>query len=51
MRAMLLSHLASLADEPEPLSLVELEDPEPGPGEILVAVSSCGFCHSELDEI
>ena len=51
MRAMLLSHLASLADEPEPLSLVELEDPEPGPGEILVAVSTCGVCHTELDEI
>jgi propanol-preferring alcohol dehydrogenase len=51
MRAMLLSHLASLADEPEPLSLVELEKPEPGPGEILVAVSTCGVCHTELDEI
>ena len=51
MRAMQLSRLANLADEPEPLSLVEIERPEPGPGEVLVAIASCGVCHTELDEI
>ena len=33
------------------LYLVERSDPEPGDGEILVAVSVCGVCHTELDEI
>jgi len=28
-----------------------LPDPVPGPGEILVKVSVCGVCHTELDEI
>lgn len=51
MRAMQLTKLASLSDEPDPLSLVELDRPEPGPGEILVAIASCGVCHTELDEI
>ena len=26
-------------------------DPTPGPGEILIRVSTCGVCHTELDEI
>jgi propanol-preferring alcohol dehydrogenase len=29
----------------------DLPDPVPGPGEILVKVSVCGVCHTELDEI
>jgi propanol-preferring alcohol dehydrogenase len=33
------------------LRLVELPDPQPGEGEILVKVSTCGVCHTELDEI
>ncbi len=34
-----------------PLKLAELPIPEPKPGEILVRVSACGVCHTELDEI
>ena len=37
--------------EREPLRIENLPDPVPGPGEILVKVSVCGVCHTELDEI
>lgn len=37
--------------EEEPLRMEDLSDPLPGPGEILVEVSVCGICHTELDEI
>jgi propanol-preferring alcohol dehydrogenase len=51
MKAMLLKRLVSLDEEESPLELVELPTPEPGPGEVRVAVSACGVCHTELDEI
>ena len=51
MRAMELRATGSIDANPKPLHLVEREDPEPGDGEILVAVSVCGVCHTELDEI
>jgi len=51
MRAMILPALGSLAQNPRPLQLVTLPEPEPGPGEILIRVSACGVCHTELDEI
>ena len=51
MRAMVLSRLAPLAEQPEPLASVECPDPVPAPGEILVQVTACGVCHTELDEI
>jgi len=35
----------------EPLEMEELPDPIPGPEQILVKVSACGVCHTELDEI
>ncbi|MFC1862397.1 zinc-dependent alcohol dehydrogenase family protein [Thermodesulfobacteriota bacterium] len=44
----------SQADIPlkkDPLELMELPDPIPGPGQVLVKVSACGVCHTELDEI
>ncbi|MFB3887335.1 MAG: zinc-dependent alcohol dehydrogenase family protein [Thermodesulfobacteriota bacterium] len=34
-----------------PLEMITLPDPAPGTGEILVRVSVCGVCHTELDEI
>lgn len=37
--------------EKEPLELLDLPIPVPGPKEILVKVSACGVCHTELDEI
>ena len=51
MRAMLLERVASLADNPAPLRLADLPVPEPGNGELLVRISCCGVCHTELDEI
>ena len=51
MRAMVLPAITDLERNPEPLELVTLPDPEPGTGEVLVRVSVCGVCHTELDEI
>lgn len=51
MKAQVLVRLASLRDNPMPLQFVDLPDPTPGPGEVLLRVSACGVCHTELDEI
>ncbi|MFZ1948295.1 MAG: zinc-dependent alcohol dehydrogenase family protein [bacterium] len=51
MKAMVLRRLGNLSANPEPLALEDLPDPIPGPREILVRVSACGVCHTELDEI
>jgi len=51
MRAMSLTAIASLEQNPTPLQLVELPVPVPGRNEVLVRVAACGVCHTELDEI
>ena len=51
MKAMLLKSLASFDENPEPLVLTEVARPEPGDNEVLLRVSACGVCHTELDEI
>lgn len=51
MRAMILEQTMELSQESEPLRLVDLPVPEPGPSEIRIRVSACGVCHTELDEI
>ena len=51
MRAMVLSRLVRLDEDPAPLQCAELPNPTPEDGEILVRVSVCGVCHTELDEI
>jgi propanol-preferring alcohol dehydrogenase len=51
MRAMILPELVSLDDNPAPLRMVDLPIPQPGPGEVLLRVTACGVCHTELDEI
>jgi propanol-preferring alcohol dehydrogenase len=51
MKAMLLGELADVKTHPTPLSLRTVPDPTPGEGEILIRVSTCGVCHTELDEI
>jgi len=51
MKAMVLNKIMSLAKNGAPLELVELPVPLPGKNEILVKVSVCGVCHTELDEI
>jgi alcohol dehydrogenase, propanol-preferring len=51
MKAQLLHRLGSLDTLAGPLELVDVPDPIPGPGEVLIRVSVCGVCHTELDEI
>jgi len=51
MKAMVLNKLCSLEENKIPLELISLPDPIPAEKEILVRVSACGVCHTELDEI
>ncbi len=51
MKAMVLHRLCNLVEEQSPLTLTELPGPVPDAGEVLVRVSVCGVCHTELDEI
>jgi propanol-preferring alcohol dehydrogenase len=51
MKAMVLNRIVSLDEIEEPLSLVDIPEPEPGDGEVRIKVSACGVCHTELDEI
>jgi len=51
MKAMVLPYITDLARNNAPLDLVDLPIPVPQDREILVKVSVCGVCHTELDEI
>ena len=48
---MLLREIASLKQNPSPLSFEEVPDPKINEGEVLLRVTRCGVCHTELDEI
>jgi propanol-preferring alcohol dehydrogenase len=49
MKAMVLEEISPI--ENEPLKMEEIPDPVPGLKQILVRISACGICHTELDEI
>ena len=49
MKAMMLKEISPIEDKP--LKMIDLPIPTPGPKEILVKISVCGVCHTELDEI
>jgi propanol-preferring alcohol dehydrogenase len=51
MKAMVLKGLCNLEERKAPLGFVDLPDPVPEEGEILIKISACGVCHTELDEI
>ena len=51
MKAMLLRGTAPLAQNPTPLSLEDLPEPKVVADEVLIRVTTCGVCHTELDEI
>lgn len=51
MKAMVLSRIVNLETCATPLKLAQLPKPVPHAGEVLVKVSVCGVCHTELDEI
>jgi propanol-preferring alcohol dehydrogenase len=49
MRAMQLKETKSI--EEQPLELVDLPLPEPGPGEVRLRVHACGVCHTDLHTV
>jgi alcohol dehydrogenase, propanol-preferring len=49
MRAQVLKRIVRV--EEEPLEFEDVPVPSPSSGEVLVKVSACGVCHTELDEI
>jgi propanol-preferring alcohol dehydrogenase len=51
MKAMVLKQIGDLKENRAPLEWMDWPDPEPGEGELLIKVSACGVCHTELDEI
>ncbi len=51
MRAMVLKKIQNLKDTHLPLELEELPQPVPQLHEILIKVTACGVCHTEIDEI
>jgi len=51
MKAMVLEQTVSLDQVARPLRLVDLPTPTPAADELLIQVSACGVCHTELDEI
>ncbi len=51
MKAMLLRESALFSQNPTPLSFEDLPEPKIGAGEVLIRVTACGVCHTELDEI
>lgn len=48
---MLLREITSLKHNSTPLSFDETDEPILGEGEVLIRVTRCGVCHTELDEI
>jgi propanol-preferring alcohol dehydrogenase len=51
MKAMALKRMVNVAENPAPLEMTNLPAPVPKEDEILIRVSACGVCHTELDEI
>lgn len=51
MKAMLLHGVENLNRNQTPLKLADIEKSKLGKGEVLIKVSVCGVCHTELDEI
>ena len=51
MKAMLLREITSLKENQTPLSFTDAPEPVSGEGEVLLRVTRCGVCHTELDEI
>lgn len=48
---MLLREITSLKQNSAPLSFDEISEPKINEGEVLLRVTRCGVCHTELDEI
>jgi propanol-preferring alcohol dehydrogenase len=51
MRAMVLERVGAFAANSRPLIARDVPIPTPSSGQLLIRVSACGVCHTELDEI
>lgn len=51
MKAMVLKRTVNISENPVPLEMTILPEPIPKEDEIVIRVSACGVCHTELDEI
>ena len=51
MKAMILEALGDVKPDHAPLKLIQHPEPTLLPGEVLLRVTRCGVCHTELDEI
>ena len=51
MKAMILKETTDLRENKSPLELADVAAPVPNEGEVLIHISICGVCHTELDEI
>jgi len=51
MKAMVLNQIMYMEENSSPLVLAEMAEPTPSGKEVLIKVSACGVCHTELDEI
>ena len=51
MQVMILKRISLFRDNSRPLSLADIPEPVPADGEVLIRISACGVCHTELDEI
>jgi propanol-preferring alcohol dehydrogenase len=51
MKAMVLTELHDLATSSRPLEPAKIPVPTPADDQILIRISACGVCHTELDEI
>ncbi len=51
MKAMVLRQIKEVAHDTSSLELVQIPVPSPEEGELLLRITRCGVCHTELDEI
>jgi len=51
MKALVLNSIQEVTADSTPLELVDIPIPKPKDNELLIEVSTCGVCHTELDEI
>ena len=51
MKALLLNEITDLTKNPNPLTLADIKIPDIDNNEVLIKISTCGVCHTELDEI
>ena len=49
MKAMVLSSIQKIDENAVPLQMMDLPEPVPKKGEVLVKVAVCGVCHTELE--